>query len=253
MARPGARPLPAVVLEIMRKDKPYQLEDRVEQLFHEKSITGRGAWNRLFDETMASLRFDVDGEELTLEPTLNRLQDADEDMRARRVRSARRDLQGKSAPFHSITNTLAKDKEISDRWRGFKDIADSRHLANRVERRSSTRSPPPCARPIRACRTATTRLKASWLGRDQLNHWDRNAPLPETPTRTIGWDEARATVLGAYGRFSPDMAEIARSFFDRTGSTRRCGPARRRAPSRTRPCRRRIPTCCSTTWASRAT
>ena len=61
----------------LRMDKPYQLEDRIEQLFHEKSITGRGAWNRLFDETMADLRFDIDGEQLTLEPALNRLQDAD--------------------------------------------------------------------------------------------------------------------------------------------------------------------------------
>ena len=65
----------------LRKDKPFQLEDRVEQLFHEKSITGRGAWNRLFDETMTDLRFDIDGEALTLEPTLNRLQNADGDVR----------------------------------------------------------------------------------------------------------------------------------------------------------------------------
>ena len=66
---------------ICAKDKPYQLEDRVEQLFHEKSITGRGAWNRLFDETMTDLRFEVDGERLTLEPTLTRLQDASEPVR----------------------------------------------------------------------------------------------------------------------------------------------------------------------------
>ena len=65
----------------LRKDKPFQLEDRVEQLFHEKSVTGRGAWNRLFDETMTDLRFDVDGEELTLEPALNKLQDADGEVR----------------------------------------------------------------------------------------------------------------------------------------------------------------------------
>ena len=61
----------------MRKDKPYQLEDRVEQLFHEKSVTGYSAWNRLFDETIARLRFKVGGKELAIEPTLNLLQDAD--------------------------------------------------------------------------------------------------------------------------------------------------------------------------------
>ena len=80
----------------LRKDKPYQLEDRIEQLFHEKSITGRGAWNRLFDETMAALRFDVDGEELTLEPTLNRLQDADGEVRQQAAEALADDLRART-------------------------------------------------------------------------------------------------------------------------------------------------------------
>ena len=142
----------------LRKDKPYQLEDRVEQLFHEKSITGRGAWNRLFDETMTDLRFDIDGEELTLEPTLNRLQDADGEVRAGASEALAATFKENLRTFTLITNTLAKDKEISDRWRGFEDIADSRHLANRVEReRRGCAGARPCAKPIRACRTATTR------------------------------------------------------------------------------------------------
>ena len=96
-------------------------------------------------------------------------------------------------------------------------------------------------------------LKARWFGRKRLAHWDRNAPLPKVATRTIGWSEAQETVLTAYGAFSSDMAAIAEKFFATTGSTRRCGRARRRAHSRIRPCRRRIPMCCSTTRASRAT
>ena len=118
----------------LRKDKPYQLEDRIEQLFHEKSITGRGAWNRLFDETMTDLRFDIDGEELTLEPTLNKLQDPDGEVRRKAAEALAETFKENLRTFTLITNTLAKDKEISDRWRGFEDIADSRHLANRVER-----------------------------------------------------------------------------------------------------------------------
>ena len=74
----------------------YQLEDRIEQLFHEKSVTGRGAWNRLFDETLASLRFTVRGEELTLEPTLNKLQDTDGTRPARRRGGARRRSSGRT-------------------------------------------------------------------------------------------------------------------------------------------------------------
>ncbi|MEW9804421.1 M3 family oligoendopeptidase [Mesorhizobium sp. ZMM04-5] len=199
----------------LRKDKPYQLEDRIEQLFHEKSVTGRGAWNRLFDETMTELRFDVGGEEMLLEPTLNRLQDADGKVRQQASEALAATFRKNLRTFTLITNTLAKDKEISDRWRGFKDIADSRHLANRVEKEVVDAL-------ADAVRDAYPRLshryyamKARWLGMDAMNHWDRNAPLPETPQATIGWDEAKNTVLSAYQDFSPDMAEIARHFFDR--------------------------------------
>ncbi|MEQ1954215.1 M3 family oligoendopeptidase [Mesorhizobium sp. CN2-181] len=199
----------------LRKDKPYQLEDRIEQLFHEKSVTGRGAWNRLFDETMTALRFKVDGEELTLEPTLNKLQDPTPKVRQKAAEALSKTFKENLRIFTLITNTLAKDKEISDRWRGFQDIADSRHLANRVEREVVDAL-------AAAVREAYPRLshryyamKARWLGMKKMNHWDRNAPLPETPQATIGWDEAKNTVLTAYHRFSPDMADIARTFFDR--------------------------------------
>ncbi|MBL8578253.1 MAG: M3 family oligoendopeptidase [Mesorhizobium sp.] len=199
----------------LRKDKPYQLEDRIEQLFHEKSVTGRGAWNRLFDETMTELRFDVGGEEMLLEPTLNRLQDADGKVRQEAAEALAVTFRKNLRTFTLITNTLAKDKEISDRWRGFQDIADSRHLANRVEKSVVDAL-------AAAVRDAYPRLshryysmKARWLGMDAMNHWDRNAPLPETPQATIGWEEAKNTVLSAYQDFSPDMAEIARTFFDR--------------------------------------
>jgi len=199
----------------LRADKPYQLEDRVEQLFHEKSVTGRGAWNRLFDETMTSLRFQVDGEELALEPTLNLLQSANGAERQKAAEALAATFAQNLRLFTLITNTLAKDKEISDRWRGFKDIADSRHLANRVEREVVDAL-------SAAVREAYPRLshryyamKARWLGMEKLNHWDRNAPLPDTPQAVIGWEEARETVLSAYRGFAPEMADIASRFFDR--------------------------------------
>ena len=198
----------------LRLDKPYQLEDRIEQLFHEKSVTGRGAWNRLFDETMTALRFEVDGKELPLEPTLNLLQSHDGEQRRQAAEALAKVFRENLRLFTLITNTLAKDKEISDRWRDFKDIADSRHLANRVE-------PEVVDALASAVREAYPRLshryyamKAKWLGMDQMSHWDRNAPLPETPQATIGWEDAMHTVLSAYGSFAPEMADIAKRFFD---------------------------------------
>ncbi|WP_066477478.1 M3 family oligoendopeptidase [Bosea sp. WAO] len=201
-------------IEDLAKDKPHQLEDRIEELFHEKSVTGHGAWNRLFDETIASLRFKAGGEELTLELTLNRLQDADGAVRKEAAEALGTVFRQHLRTFGLITNTLAKDKEISDRWRKFEDVADSRHLANRVEREVVDAL-------VAAVREAYPRLshryyklKARWFGREALDYWDRNAPLPKVEQRTIPWNEARDTVLSAYGDFSPEMAGIARRFFD---------------------------------------
>lgn len=198
----------------LRKEKPFQLEDRTEQLFLEKSVTGSSAWNRLFDETINALRFQVGDEELAIEPTLNLLLSPNGGQRQAAHVAMAETFAGNLRTFALITNTLAKDKEISDRWRGFDDVADSRHLANRVER-------PVVEALEQAVRDAYPRLshryyalKAKWLGKDTLESWDRNAPLPEGDKRIIPWDEAQATVLNAYTGFAPDMARIAGRFFD---------------------------------------
>jgi len=198
----------------VRKAKPYQLEDRVEELFHEKSTTGASAWNRLFDETMAALKFDVGGETLGVESTLHLLSDRDEKKREAAFHGLSATLTDNSRLFTQITNVLAKDKDISDRWHGFKDIADSRHLANSVEREVVDALQ-------EAVRAAYPRLshryyamKAKWFGKDQLNAWDRNAPLPTADDRLFDWESAKTTVLEAYGRFSPKLVEVAQPFFN---------------------------------------
>jgi len=201
-------------LEDIRRERPHQLGDQIEQLFLEKSVSGAAAWNRLFDETIAALRFNFEGEELTLEPLLAKMQDSDEAKRKSAALALAETLGANLRTFTLITNTLAKDKEISDRWRKFVDIADSRHLANRVEREV-----------VEALVAAVTssyprlshryyRLKARWFGKEAIDHWDRNAPLPDAPERIFTWSAAKTTVLDAYHGFSPRMADIARRFFD---------------------------------------
>ncbi|MCJ2096871.1 M3 family oligoendopeptidase [Methylobacterium sp. J-072] len=201
-------------IEDLRREKPHQLDDRTEKLFLEKSVTANAAWDRLFNETIAGLRFTVQGEQMPLEPTLNKLQDPDGAVRKEAAGAISEVLRGNLRVFTLITNTLAKDKEISDRWRGFKDVADARHLANRVE-------PEVVAALVDAVQAAYPRLshryyrlKAKWFGQDALPYWDRNAPLPKVEQRTIPWTEARDTVLSAYDAFSPKMAGIAKRFFD---------------------------------------
>ena len=201
----------------LRKEKPYQLEEKLERLFTEKGQTSRGAFNRLFSETMTGLRFTVAGEPepLTLEPTLNLLSHADGKKRQAGAEALAKTLGDNIRLFALVTNTLAKDKEISDRWRGFKDVADSRHLANRVEA-------PVVDALVSSVRAAYPRLshryyamKARWLGMAKLNHWDRNAPLPDKPERVIPWAEAQEMVLTAYSGFAPEMSAIAKDFFDK--------------------------------------
>ncbi len=202
-------------IEDLRKARPYQLDEEIERLFHEKSLTCAAAWNRLFNETTTALRFEVDGERLAIEPTLNLLMDPSEERR-RAAAEALAKVYGENLRlFTLITNTLAKDKEISDRWRGFEDVADSRHLANRVEREVVEALVETVRGHYPAIAHRYYAMKAKWLGKDKLMHWDRNAPLPEQPERLFAWDEARAVVLGAYGAFSPKMAEIAEPFFEK--------------------------------------
>lgn len=202
-------------LDRLRAMKPYQLSDELEKYLHDTSVVGASAWNKLFDETIAGLTFDIDGEELGIEATLNFLTDPD---RAKREAGARAlaDVFAKNVrTFARVHNTLAKDKEISDRWRGLPSPQASRHLANHVEPEvvEALRNAVVAAYPRLSHRYYA--LKAKWLGLETLQVWDRNAPLPMEETRVVGWDEARKTVMDAYAGFSPEMAEIAEPFFDK--------------------------------------
>jgi oligoendopeptidase F len=198
----------------LRKAKPYQLDDKLEELFHDKSVTGFSAWNRLYDETLSSLQFEVNGETLNLEATLHLLSDKDEAKREAAFHAAGKTLSANTRLFTHITNVLAKDKEISDRWRGYEDIADSRHMANSVEREvvDALQAAVQAAYPKLSHRYY--KMKAGWFGKDKLNAWDRNAPLPTSDNRVWDWNSAVDTVLEAYGRFSPRLAEVAQPFFN---------------------------------------
>ena len=198
----------------LRKAKPYQLDDKLEELFHDKSVTAFSAWNRLYDETLATLEFEVEGEKLNLESTLHLLSEKDEKKREAAFHAVAKTLGANGRLFTHITNVLAKDKEISDRWRGYQDIADSRHMANSVEREvvDALQTAIQAAYPRLSHRYYA--MKAKWFGKDKLNAWDRNAPLPTSDERVWDWDTAVTTVLDAYGRFSPELAEVAKPFFN---------------------------------------
>ena len=199
----------------MRAMRPHQLSDELERFLHDQSTVGAAAWNRLFDETMAGLEFDIEGEDepFGLEATLNLLTDPDRTRREAGARALAEVFSSNIKLFARVHNTLAKEKEIEDRWRKMPTPQTSRHLANHVEPEvvEALRNAVVAAYPRLSHRYYA--LKAKWLGLDKLEIWDRNAPLPMEAPRKIGWDEARATVLDAFSGFSPELADLTEPFF----------------------------------------
>jgi oligoendopeptidase F len=210
-------------LRDLRVFRPHQLSDELEKLLHEKEVTGRSAWNRLFDETIAGMTVPVakggarDGEveELTVSAALNKLSDRDRSVREAAARGVSEAFGSRVRLFSLITNTLAKDKEILDSWRRYPRPTSSRNRANMVEDEVVDAL-------VTAVRESYPRLshryygmKAKWLGLPKLMHWDRNAPLPEEDDRPIAWPEAVTRVLDSYAAFSPELADLGRHFFDR--------------------------------------
>ncbi|KPQ08515.1 MAG: oligoendopeptidase F [Rhodobacteraceae bacterium HLUCCA12] len=205
------------LFERMRAMRPHQLSDELERFLHDQSTVGAAAWNRLFDETMAGLTFDVAGEDapLPLEATLNLLTDPERDRREAAARALAAVFERKTRLFSRIHNTLAKDKEITDRWRKMPTPQHGRHLANHVEPEvvQALRDAVVAAYPRLSHRYYA--LKARWMGLDRLQVWDRNAPLPIEPPKTIDWSNARRIVMDAYAGFDPRMADLAAPFFDK--------------------------------------
>ncbi len=201
-------------LRDVRASRPHQLPDEQEQLLHEKHVTGRAAWVRLFDETMADMRFALDGEELSLEQTLHLLQEPDGARRKAAAKALGAGFEEKKALFALITNTLAKDKEIEDKWRKFPRPDSARHLSNLVEDEvvDALAQAVTAAYPRLSHRYYA--LKAKWFGVETLDYWDRNAPLPDEDQRTFTFRDAQTEVLQAYDNFSPEMAAVGKRFFD---------------------------------------
>ena len=196
----------------------HQLSDEAEKLLHEKSLTSHNAWIRLFGETMADLRFRVEGgkkpKQMTLADTLNLLSDKKAQVRKQGAKALSRGLAKNIRVLSLITNTLAKDKEIEDRWRRYPHPASYRNLSNQVEDEVVYALVGAVKDSYPRLSHRYYRLKAKWFGVRKLNTWDRNAPLPEDSNRHYSWDEARQIVLSAYGDFAPEMSEIAGRFFD---------------------------------------
>jgi oligoendopeptidase F len=202
-------------LRDLRVYRPHQLSDELERFIHEREVTGRAAWSRLFDETVAAMRVTIGEEKLTVSAALNKLSDPDRAVREAASHAVGAAFAEREKLFSLITNTLAKDKEIVDAWRHYPRPQSERNLSNVVEDSVVDALVQAVVTDFPRLSHRYYTLKAGWLGLDKLQHWDRNAPLPGDDDRTLSWDEARNTVLGAYSGFDPALGGIAGQFFDK--------------------------------------
>ena len=200
-------------LELLRLRRRHILSEAEERIISEKSVTGRSAWNRYFDEVLGAARYELDGDRLTQQQILAMLHESDRDLRRRAALSFTEGLQGDHRHLTYISNTILADKASDDRLRGYDTWLSSRNLDNEVSDET-----------VDALINAVTsrydivaryyRLKQRILGLDEMHDYDRYAPVGEAD-RHYSWDEAREVVLASYGDFHPRMAEIAGYFFDR--------------------------------------
>jgi len=202
------------VLAQMRVFRPYQLSDEVEKILHDRDVTGAGAWMRMFDEATAKLRFPFRGRTLTETEVFHQLLSDDAAVRRDAHASIGKVLKEHAGTFGFILNTLAKEKEVDERQRGFKSVMASRNLDNQVEDAVVTALVSSVRAGHKNLSHRYYKLKAGWMGKKHLDIWDRNAPLPFAAKRKLGWDKACDTVLQAYGHFHPELARVAQQFFD---------------------------------------
>ncbi|MDE8344345.1 MAG: M3 family oligoendopeptidase, partial [Acidocella sp.] len=202
-------------LRDLRVFLPHQLSDELEKLLLEKDMTGHSAWSRLFDETTAGMRISLRGEDLTLSAVLNKLSDPARDVREAAGKAIGEAIGRQEKLFSLITNTLAKDKEIDDKWRHYPKPSSYRNRSNMVEDEVVDALSAAVVASYGKLSHRYYMMKAKWLGLEKLEYWDRNAPLPDDGDRVISWPEAKACVLDAYGAFTPELAATAKPFFEK--------------------------------------
>ncbi len=198
----------------IRKFKPYQLDVKTEKLLQEKSITSRSAWVRLFDDTIASLKFPFKGKNLSSAEIFNFLSDEKESNRKKSAEVVSVVLKDNISLFTSITNNLAKDKSINDKWRGLPSPVSSRNLSNVVEDEVVEALTETIKENYPKIAHRYYKIKAKWFKKKSLMYWDRNAPLPFQSQSVYSWRDAKRIVSDAYSNFDKRAGDIVNKFFD---------------------------------------
>jgi oligoendopeptidase F len=199
-------------LRTIRKFRPYLLSEPEERILTEKSVSGFAAWDRLHDELLSAIRVDLDGAELGFEAAMSKLYSPDRDLRRRASTAISDALEPGLKTRTYIFNTIAVDKSIDDRLRGYATWISARNLSNDTTDEAVEALIDAVVGRYDVVQRYYT-LKAKLLGLDRLSFYDRMAPLAEDTTQ-IDWPEAKQLVLDAFSDFSGEVGEIISRFFD---------------------------------------
>ena len=200
-------------LRLLWARKPHQLSLELETMLVERAPVGKQAWIRLFDEMAAGLRFDVDGKQVTEADVLNMMSDADPAVREKAGLARSKTLTSHSRTMALILNTIAKEKAVDDKWRGFADPVSGRNLANDVADEVVAALVATITEAMPRLSHRYYAIKAKWMGETQLAWWDRNAPVPGEDRRIFSWEAAQTMVTQALAEFDPEFATLAQKFF----------------------------------------
>lgn len=201
-------------LQLQRKFKKYQKTESVEKILLDKSITSSNSWIRLFDETMARLKFDFRGKKLNESQVLNLLSSNDQLKRKEAAKSFGKTLSENIHLFSRITNTLSKDLQIENSIRGFKDVDSSRHLSNQVDPEDVDCLANTVQENYKNLSHRYYKYKAKVFKVKKLNYWDRNAPYPGQQIQNIPWSQAKKIVIDSYKKFDERISNIVELFFN---------------------------------------
>ena len=201
-------------LRRVRAMKPHELSQELETFLAERGPIS-AQWPRLFDETLAALKVRTGKDELTLAEALNRLSDPKAARRKAAAEGLNEALAAETRTMALVMNTVAADKALEDKWRGFKRPADARHLSNEVDGESVDAMAEAVAAAYPRLSHRYYALKAKAMGKAMLDQWDRNAPIETTAPRGYDWAAGKQLVLESFADLGPEFADRAGGFFDK--------------------------------------
>ncbi len=204
-------------METVRAASPYRLSEVEEVVLEKTANTGSRAWVRLFEEVTSNHVFELKKEdgstkEVSQEEVLTLLRDPDRATRQRAADALSEGLAEMERVLVFTYNNLLQDKKVEDELRGYQYPEQSRHLANELDKETVDLVMQMCADNVNLV-SRFYMVKRDILGLDKLTHIDRYAPLFDTRA-TVPYDQGKKIVLDAFGKFSTEVADKAKEFFD---------------------------------------